>query len=45
LVLALALGVGLPAGALVVGAGALLLGPWIGLVTVLLGQMAGLMLN
>ena len=41
---ALAVGGGLPAGALVVGAGALL-GPWIGLVTVLLGQMAGLTLN
>lgn len=35
-----ALGVGLPAGALVVGAGALL-GPWIGLVTVLLGRWQG----
>ena len=42
--LALAVGVGLPAGALVVGAGALF-GPWIGLVTVLLGQVAGLTLN
>jgi uncharacterized membrane protein YdjX (TVP38/TMEM64 family) len=44
LLLALAVGVGLPAGTLVVGAGALL-GPWIGLVTVLLAQAAGLTLN
>lgn len=34
----------LPAGALVVGAGALF-GPWLGIVTVLMGQVAGLTLN
>ena len=44
LTLALVVGAGLPAGALVVGAGALF-GPWLGLVTVLTGQLAGLTLN
>lgn len=44
LILALAVGIGLPAGALVVAAGALL-GPWIGIATVLLGQALGLALN
>ena len=44
LILALAVGVGLPTGALVVAAGALL-GPWIGIATVLLGQALGLALN
>jgi uncharacterized membrane protein YdjX (TVP38/TMEM64 family) len=44
LVLMAAVGLGLPGGALVVGAGALF-GPWIGLITVLAGQALGLMLN
>jgi uncharacterized membrane protein YdjX (TVP38/TMEM64 family) len=44
LVLAAAVGMGLPAGALVVGAGALF-GPGIGLLTVLTGQALGLTIN
>jgi uncharacterized membrane protein YdjX (TVP38/TMEM64 family) len=44
LVLATAVGLGLPAGALVVGAGALF-GPGIGLLTVLFGEALGLALN
>ena len=44
LILALAVGIGLPTGALVVAAGALF-GPWIGIATVLLGQAVGLALN
>jgi uncharacterized membrane protein YdjX (TVP38/TMEM64 family) len=44
LVLATAVGLGLPAGALVVGAGALF-GPGIGLLTVLIGEALGLTLN
>ena len=42
--LATAVGLGLPAGALVVGAGALF-GPWIGVPSVLAGQAIGLVLN
>jgi uncharacterized membrane protein YdjX (TVP38/TMEM64 family) len=44
LVLAVAVGLGLPGGALVVGAGALF-GPAIGLLTVLMGQAVGLAAN
>ena len=44
LVLATAVGLGLPAGALVLGAGALF-GPGIGLLTVLIGEALGLTLN
>lgn len=44
LLLSTAVGLGLPAGALVVGAGALF-GPWLGLFTVLLAQAIGLLLN
>ncbi|QPN64657.1 VTT domain-containing protein [Synechococcus sp. CBW1004] len=42
--MALAVGLGLPAGALVVGGG-VLFGPWVGLVTVLSGEVLGLTLN
>lgn len=42
--MALAVGLGLPAGALVVGGG-VLFGPWVGLVTVLTGGAFGLALN
>jgi uncharacterized membrane protein YdjX (TVP38/TMEM64 family) len=41
---AIAVGLGLPAGALVVGGG-VLFGPWVGLVTVLTGELLGLTLN
>ena len=44
LLLSAAVGLGLPSGALVVGAGALF-GPWLGLFTVLLAQAIGLLLN
>ncbi|MFN5220825.1 MAG: VTT domain-containing protein, partial [Cyanobacteriota bacterium] len=44
LLLAAAVGIGLPGGALVVGAG-LLFGPWLGLLTVLAGESLGLILN
>ncbi len=44
LLLSTAVGLGLPAGALVVGAGALF-GPWLGLLTVLIAQAIGLLLN
>lgn len=42
--MALAVGLGLPAGALVVGGG-VLFGPWIGVLTVLSGEALGLTLN
>lgn len=44
LLLSAAVGLGWPAGALVVGAGALF-GPWLGLVTVLIAQAIGLLVN
>ena len=44
LLLAAAVGIGLPGGALVVGAG-VLFGPWPGLLTVLAAQSLGLILN
>lgn len=44
LLLSAAVGLGMPGGALVVGAGALF-GPWLGLFTVLLAQAIGLLLN
>ena len=44
LLLSAAVGLGWPAGALVVGAGALF-GPWLGLVTVLIAQSIGLLVN
>ena len=44
LLLSAAVGLGWPAGALVVGAGALF-GPWLGLVTVLMAQSIGLLVN
>ena len=44
LLLSTAVGLGWPAGALVVGAGALF-GPWLGLVTVLIAQSIGLLVN
>jgi len=43
-ILSIAVGLGLPAGALVVGAGAVF-GPWLGLVTVLIAEAVGLILN
>ena len=44
LLLSAAVGLGLPGGALVVGAG-VLFGPWLGLLTVLLAEAVGLLLN
>jgi uncharacterized membrane protein YdjX (TVP38/TMEM64 family) len=44
LILSSAVGLGLPAGALVVGAGAVF-GPWLGLLTVLVAEAVGLILN
>lgn len=44
LLLSAAVGLGWPAGALVVGAGALF-GPWLGLVAVLIAQAIGLLVN
>jgi uncharacterized membrane protein YdjX (TVP38/TMEM64 family) len=43
-ILSIAVGLGLPAGALVVGAGAVF-GPWLGLVMVLIAEAVGLILN